>query len=84
MGALNTIAELNRLAQDTGCDSYDDCLTCPFSKCRYDTNIRSAVKDRRYREMLDLYKTMHLSPEDIAKLYRVSLRTVQRALKEAD
>jgi len=45
--AYLTPAELDRLAQDTGCELHNDCLTCPFDKCKYDTNMQSVKKVRR-------------------------------------
>ena len=27
---------LNRMANNTGCSLYHDCLTCPYPECRYD------------------------------------------------
>ena len=78
-----SIAELNRLAADTGCKLHDDCLTCPFPECIYNMplgdrmSIASKIRHDRIR-----YLAKSMNVKDIAEQLGISTRTVQRALKE--
>lgn len=77
---MPTAAEIDRLAKDTGCKYYSDCLTCPRLCCIYDEkNVHSAIELRRekIRSMLPAR-----SMQEIAAELGVHVRTVQRALKE--
>jgi len=74
-----TAAELDRLAQDTGCDLHDDCLTCPLKRCKYDqfrfNEKRQARDDRILRYYMD-----GKSVSELADLFGLSVRTIQRVL----
>jgi len=78
-----SVAELNRMAEDTGCELHDDCLTCPFSECVYDTkhgaqHFRTLQKQATIEQMAKYHST-----KEIAEQLGVSRRTVERALKGA-
>ena len=77
-----TVAELDKLAKSTGCDIYNDCLTCPLSRCRYDSSPVVARRVRRSIQIKQMLKQRYWSVEDLARHFGVSTRTVQRALEE--
>jgi len=77
-----SIAELNKMAKDTGCKLHDDCLTCPFPYCIYDIKRGAIRKATMQRSAIIKQMAKSCSIEDIAKQFGVSVRTVQRALKE--
>ena len=70
--------------RDEGCDLADSCLNCPFAKCIYD---KAGGKQRwskrlRAREMARLLTTEGKGVKELALMFGVSQRTVQRALKK--
>ena len=71
--------------QDEGCDLADSCLNCPFTKCVYDEHggKRRWLKKLRAREMARLFTTKGKGIRELALIFGVSQRTVQRALKVA-
>ena len=73
-------ATLNRLAKDTGCSEHDDCLTCPFPNCIYDTRRVNEAAKQRHSLIRSMSK--YLSNDRIAEQLGIHVRTVQRALKE--
>jgi hypothetical protein len=67
--------------KDTGCEFHDACLDCPRDKCIED-EPRGRQRTRmssRASKMLMLRATGK-SVKDIARVFEVSVRTVQRAL----
>ena len=70
---------------DTGCDVAPACLACPLPKCRYDMPggigaiRRQAFMLARAQEI----NAERMNPEEAAKRYGVSLRTVYRWLRFA-
>jgi hypothetical protein len=70
---------------DEGCEFGESCLNCPLPICIYEEpgGKRSLLKRQRDREMARLYKTEGKKVGELAQIFRVSERTVQRALKEA-
>lgn len=70
--------------RDTGCEVYPSCLCCPLPKCleeepRGRQKLRTLARSRRMAEL----KREGRSLAEIARLFRVSQRTVQRGLAAA-
>ena len=70
--------------QDEGCEFADSCLDCPFAKCIYDEprGKQHFVKTLRNKEILRLF-TDGKEIKEMAVMFGISQRTVQRALKRA-
>jgi len=71
--------------RDEGCDLSCSCLSCPFPNCVYEEpgGRQHWVKKLRAREMARLFMTRGKSVRELALIFGVSQRTVQRALKVA-
>jgi len=71
--------------RDEGCELADSCLNCPFTECVYDEpgGKRRWLKRMRAREMARLYMIKGRGIKELAMMFGVSQRTVQRALKLA-
>jgi len=71
--------------RDEGCDLADSCLNCPFPKCVYEEpgGKQRLLKRIRAREMTRLFTTRGKEVRELALMFDVSQRTVQRALKSA-
>ncbi len=71
--------------RDEGCELADACLNCPFAKCIYDEpgGKRRWLKRLRAREMARLFTINGKGIKELAQMFGVSQRTVQRALKVA-
>jgi hypothetical protein len=71
--------------RDEGCDLSGSCLDCPFPNCVYEEHggRQQWVKKLRAREMARLFTTRGKSIKELALIFGVSQRTVQRALKGA-
>ena len=71
--------------RDEGCDLSGSCLNCPFPNCVYDEpgGRQHWVKKLRAREMARLFATKGKSVKELALIFGVSQRTVQRVLKVA-
>jgi len=71
--------------RDEGCEFAASCLTCPFPKCIYDEpgGKQRWLKRLRAREMARLFTTRGRGAKELALMFGVSQRTVQRALKSA-
>jgi DNA-binding transcriptional ArsR family regulator len=71
--------------RDEGCELAESCLSCPFSKCIYDEpgGKRRWLKRLRAREMARLFTANGKGIKELAQMFGVSQRTVQRALKVA-
>jgi len=68
--------------RDEGCEVFQACLNCPLPRCveeepRGQQRLRIAARNKR---MVELRKSGK-SVKDIAGLFGVSQRTVQRALR---
>ena len=68
--------------RDEGCEFFPSCLNCPLPKCvedepRGQQRLRMAARKRRMEELRRRGKSV----KEIAELFGVSRRTVQRALK---
>ena len=68
--------------EDNGCELYPSCLSCPFPHCIKEEpwGKERFLKTRRARRMLALKKEGK-SNEEIARIFQVSVRTVQRWLR---
>ncbi|MBN2076375.1 MAG: helix-turn-helix domain-containing protein [Dehalococcoidales bacterium] len=71
--------------KDEGCDLANSCLNCPYEECIYDKpgGKRRWMKKERSAEMIRLHTEEGKAVRELAAIYGVSKRTVQRALKFA-
>ena len=71
--------------KDEGCDLANSCLNCPYEECIYDKpgGKRRWKKNERSAEMIRLHIEEGKAVKELASMYGVSKRTVQRALKFA-
>jgi hypothetical protein len=69
--------------RDEGCEFAESCLNCPFPQCLYEEprGKQRWLKELRNREMLRLFSSGGWGVKDLALLFGLSQRTVQRALK---
>ncbi|MFC1985388.1 helix-turn-helix domain-containing protein [Chloroflexota bacterium] len=69
--------------RDEGCELSDSCLNCPLPKCIYDEpgGRQRWLKRLRAREMARLFTVEGKGVKELAEMFGVSQRTVQRALK---
>ena len=70
--------------RDEGCDLADSCLNCPLQKCIYDEpgGRQRWLKRQRDREIARLFIAEGKGVKELALMFGLSQRTVQRALKE--
>ena len=79
MGKLTT-KELDKMAKDTGCSEHDDCLTCTLPECKYIIPLpKNWARDRK---IVELSKSTSL--EEIAELFNLHVRTIQRVLEASN
>ena len=71
--------------RDEGCELAESCLDCPFEECVYDEpgGKQRLVKKMRNKEMAELFTSEGKKVKELAEIFGVSQRTVQRALKSA-
>ena len=71
--------------RDNGCELADSCLNCPFPECIYDEpgGKQYWLKGLRDREMVRLFNEGKRVKE-LASMFAVSQRTVQRALRKVN
>jgi hypothetical protein len=71
--------------RDEGCEFADSCLSCPLPKCIYDQpgGRQRWLKRQRNREIVKLFRTGGKGVKELALMFGVSQRTVQRTLKRA-
>ncbi|MFC1915941.1 hypothetical protein ACFLW4_04525 [Chloroflexota bacterium] len=71
--------------RDEGCDLADSCLNCPFPQCVYEQagGRQRWLKKLRDREIARLFAGERKGVKELALMFGVSLRTVQRALKSS-
>lgn len=71
--------------RDEGCEVADSCLNCPFPKCIYDEpgGRKHWLKRQRDREIIRLFNAEGKGVKELASMFGLSQRTVQRALKRA-
>jgi hypothetical protein len=70
--------------QDEGCELAESCLSCPFPQCLYEQprGKQSWLKKARDREIVRLYNSKRKGVRELAQMFGVSERTIQRALKK--
>ena len=71
--------------RDDGCECADSCLHCPLPVCIYDEpgGKRRLLKQLRAKAMARLFTHEGKGVKELAQIFGVSRRTVQRALKVA-
>ena len=69
--------------RDEGCELFGSCLNCPLAQCIYDIprGRQHRLKDLRNREMTRLFIDEGKRVKELALIFGISPRTVQRALK---
>ena len=69
--------------KDEGCELAKSCLNCPFPRCIYDEpgGKQRLLKQQRDRQIASLYKNGGKGVKELALIFGISQRTVQRALK---
>jgi hypothetical protein len=70
--------------RDEGCDLAASCLNCPFPQCVYEQpgGKQRWLKTLRNREMIRLFTREGKEIKELALMFGVSTRTVQRALSK--
>lgn len=70
--------------RDEGCTLFPSCLECPLSRCRYDEQAegqrRTALK-LRDREVMRQRRETGEGAAELARIFGVSTRTVQRIIR---
>jgi hypothetical protein len=71
--------------KDDGCELADSCLSCPFPDCIYAQpgGKQQWLKGLRDKEVLRLFTTRGKGEKELAFMFGVSRRTIQRMLKRA-
>jgi len=69
--------------RDEGCEFAESCLNCPFPQCLYDEprGKQRWLKELRNREIAGLFGSGRWGVKELALLFGLSQRTIQRALK---
>jgi len=69
--------------RDEGCELADSCLSCPFPECIYaqPRGKQRWLKRLRDREVLRLFTNQGKGVNELALVFGVSRRTIQRILK---
>ncbi|MFH1662314.1 MAG: hypothetical protein ABH934_00075 [Chloroflexota bacterium] len=69
--------------KDEGCELAESCLNCPFPMCIYDEpgGKQRLLKRQRDREMVRLFKDKGKEVKELALIFGISHRIIQRALK---
>lgn len=71
--------------RDEGCDLAESCLNCPFPQCVYEQprGRQRLLKNRRDGEIARMFRDESKEVKELALMFGVSQRTVQRALKKS-
>ena len=71
--------------RDDGCEFADSCLNCPFPECIYAQpgGRQRWLKRLRDKEVLRLFTAQGKGIKELALMFGVSQRTIQRILKRA-
>ena len=71
--------------RDEGCELSASCLNCPLEKCVYDEpgGTRHLLKKERDQQIARLFTIEGKKVKELALMYGLSQRTVQRALKNS-
>jgi hypothetical protein len=82
-------AELDLLPEhchyrDEGCELADSCLNCPFPECIFEQpgGKRRLLMEQRNGEIARLFEHEKKSVKELAHIFKLSIRTIQRALKQ--
>jgi len=69
--------------KDEGCELAESCLNCPFPSCIYDEpgGKQRLLKRQRDEEIVRLFQKEEKGVKELATIFGISQRTVQRALK---
>ena len=69
--------------QDEGCEFEPSCLNCPLPVCVYEEPVgkERLMKKRRAAKMEQLFVKEGKTIRELSQIFKVSKRTVQRALK---
>jgi hypothetical protein len=72
--------------RDEGCDLAKSCLNCPFPQCVYELprGRQRWLKKQRNQEIARLFRSGGKGVKELALMFGVSSRTIQRALKNAN
>lgn len=70
--------------QDEGCELADSCLNCPLPKCIFDEprGRQHWIRSERDKQIVRLLKEGK-GEKELAAIFNISRRTVQRALKNS-
>lgn len=68
---------------DTGCDLYPSCLSCPLPRCRYDDpgGAAAMLREGRDASILRLHHREQASIDTLATMFGLSRRTIFRVLR---
>lgn len=71
--------------KDEGCDLADSCLNCPFPQCIYEQprGRQRWLKRLRDKKIVRLFTDEGKGVRELALMFGVSARTVQRALSNS-
>lgn len=71
--------------RDEGCELAASCLSCPFPQCVYDEpgGRQHWLKKLRNREISRLFCAEGKGAKELASMFGLSQRTIQRALKNS-
>ena len=71
--------------RDEGCEFASSCLNCPLSKCIYDEpgGRQRWLKRQRDKQIVRLFTAEGKEVKELALMFGISQRTVQRALKNS-
>ena len=68
-----------------GCELAESCLGCPFPQCVYDEHMGKQRRRKKLRnnEIARLFSDESKEVKELAMIFGVSQRTIQRALKSS-
>lgn len=68
--------------EDTGCDLYASCLSCPLPRCRYDDpgGATAMLRTGRDEAILNYAQRDGVSVDNLAEMFGLSRRTIFRVL----
>jgi hypothetical protein len=71
--------------KDEGCEFAESCLNCPLAHCVYDEpgGKQRWLKQARDREIVRLFSRESKGVKELALIFSLSERTIQRALKNS-
>ena len=71
--------------RDEGCELADSCLKCPFPRCIYEQpgGKQRWFKKLRDREIARLLSSEGKGVQELAMMFGISQRTIQRALRSS-